>query len=53
MSSSVSHLLAYNLIKPVMESFNGDVERFYPNFYKFLMMLTIFLEGLIATAHVF
>ena len=34
MSCSVSDLPAYNLITPVIDSFNGDVEKFYPNLYK-------------------
>ena len=34
MSCSVANLPAYNLITPVINSFNGDVEKFYPNFYK-------------------
>ena len=33
-SCSVADLQAYNLITPVINSFNGDVEQFYPNFYK-------------------
>ena len=34
MSCSVADLPAYNLITPVINSFNGDVEKFYPSFYK-------------------
>ena len=34
MSCSVADLPAYNLITPVINSFNGDAEKFYPNFYK-------------------
>ena len=34
MSCSVADLPAYSLITPVINSFNGDVEKFYPNFYK-------------------
>ena len=34
MSCSVADLPAYNLIAPVITSFNGDVEKFYPSFYK-------------------
>ena len=34
MSCSVADLPAYNLITPVTNSFNGDAEKFYPNFYK-------------------
>ena len=34
MSCSVAHLPAYNLIMPVINSFNGNNEKFYPNFYK-------------------
>ena len=30
MSCSVANLPAYNIIKPVIDSFNGDVEKFYP-----------------------
>ena len=37
MSCSVADLSAYNLITPVINSFNGDVEKFYPNFYKVFM----------------
>ena len=33
MSCSVADLPAYNLITPVINSFNGDAEKFYPNFY--------------------
>ena len=32
MSCSVADLPAYNLITPVINSFNGDVEKFYPSF---------------------
>ena len=34
MSCSVADLPAYNLIMPVINSFNGDVDKFYPIFYK-------------------
>ena len=34
MSCSVADLPDYDLITPVIKSFNGDVEKFYPNFYK-------------------
>ena len=34
MSCSVADLPAYNLITPMINSFNGDVEKFYPNLYK-------------------
>ena len=34
MSCSVADLPADNLITPVINSFNGDVEKFYPSFYK-------------------
>ena len=34
MSCSVADLPAYNLITPAINSFNGDVEKFYPSFYK-------------------
>ena len=34
MSCSVADLPAYNLIMPAINSFNGDVEKFYPSFYK-------------------
>ena len=34
MSCSVADLSVYNLITPVIKSFNGDVEKFYPSFYK-------------------
>ena len=34
MRCSVANLPAYNLITPVINSFNGDVEKFYPSFYK-------------------
>ena len=34
MSCSVADLAAYNLTAPVINSFNGDVQKFYPNFYK-------------------
>ena len=34
MSCSVADLPAYNLITPVINKFNRDVEKFYPNFYK-------------------
>ena len=34
MRCSVADLPAYNLITPVINSFNGDVEKFYPSFYK-------------------
>ena len=34
MSCSVDDITAYNLITPVISSFNGDVEKFYPRFYK-------------------
>ena len=34
MNCSVADLPAYNLITPVINSFNGDVEKFYPSFYK-------------------
>ena len=37
MSCSVADLPAYNLITPVIKSFNGDVEKFYPSFYKVFM----------------
>ena len=36
MSCSVADLPAYNLITPVINSFNGDIEKFYPRFYKVL-----------------
>ena len=39
MSCSVADLPAYNLITPVINSFNRDVEKFFPNFYK------IFVDG--------
>ena len=54
MSCSVADLPAYNLVMSVINSFNGDVEKFYPNFYtKFLWILKILFECLISTAHVF
>ena len=53
MSCSVVDLPAYNLITPVINSFNGDVEKFYPNFTKVLWMLKILFEGLISISHVF
>ena len=34
MSCSVVDLPAYNLTTPVINSFNGDVGKFYPKFYK-------------------
>ena len=34
MSCSVANLRAYNLITPAINPFNGDVEKFYPSFYK-------------------
>ena len=34
MSCSVVDLPAYNLITPVINSFNGGVGKFYPSFYK-------------------
>ena len=37
MSGSVADLPAYNLVTPVISSFNGDVEKFYPRFYKFFV----------------
>ena len=36
MSCSVADLPAYKLITPVINLFN-DVEKFYPNFYKFFV----------------
>ena len=36
-SCSAVDLPAYNLIIPVINSFNGEVEKFYPNFYKVLV----------------
>lgn len=32
--SSVGDIPAYNLITPVIDSFNGKIGKFYPNFYK-------------------
>ena len=34
MSCSVAYLPAYNLITPVINSFDGNIENFYPKFYK-------------------
>ena len=34
MTCSVADLPAYNLITPVINSFNGEVEHFHPSFYK-------------------
>lgn len=33
-SSNIDPTTAYELIKPVVASFKGDLEKFYPNFYK-------------------
>ena len=46
MSYSVTDLPAYNLITPVINSFNGDVEKFYPNFYKVFVDAEDPLRGL-------
>ena len=60
MNCSVANLPAYNLITPVINSFNGDVEKFYTSFYKVFVkvcinicMLKILLEGLMSTAQLF
>ena len=34
MGCSVADLPAYNLITPMIDSFNGDAKKFYTNFYK-------------------
>ena len=53
MSCSVADLPTYNLITLVINSFNGDIEKFYPNFYKVFADAEDPFGGLDLTVHVF
>ena len=46
MSCSVADLPAYNLITPVINSFSGDVKKFYPSFCKVFVDAEDLFRGL-------